>query len=91
MLKKGDVYLMLNTAYDDDERPAAPNPTHYPIHQETYLYFLCPDPNAAYEFLKSKGVQVKPPTVAYYGMKQLYLQDPDGYTLCFQCVAESES
>ena len=91
MLTKTGVTLMLNTAYDDDERPSAPNPAHQRIHQETYLYFDCPDPDAAYEFLKSKGVQAEPPTVAYYGMRQLYLRDPDGYTLCFQRPADSES
>ena len=83
-LKKDGVGLMLNTAYDADERPAVANPAHHTIHQETYLYFQCPDPNAAYEFLKSKGVSVDPPTVAYYGMRQVFLRDPDGYTLCFQ-------
>jgi glyoxylase I family protein len=90
MLQKGSVILMLNTAYDDDERPAVPNPAHHSIHQETYLYFACPDPQAAYGFLKSKGFQLDPPKVAYYGMNQLFLQDPDGYTLCFQCPAEDE-
>lgn len=90
MLEKSGVILMLNTAYDDDERPAAPDPAHNAIHRDTYLYFECPSPNAAYEFLKSKGVQVDPPSIAYYGMKQLYLRDPDGYTLCFQCPAEQE-
>lgn len=34
--------------------------------------------------LRAHGVDVKPPTVAPYGMKQLYVRDPDGYTLCFQ-------
>ena len=28
--------------------------------------------------------EVKEPKVAPYGMKQLYLTDPDGYLLCFQ-------
>jgi glyoxylase I family protein len=90
MLQKSGVTLMLNTAYDDDERPAAPNPAHHSIHQETYLYFLCPDPKAAYEFLKSQGFQLDPPKVAYYGMNQIYVRDPDGYTLCFQCQAETD-
>ena len=88
MLQKDSVTIMLNTAYDDDERPAAPNPNHHAIHRETYLYFMCPNPDAAYEFLKEKGLKLDPPTIAYYGMKQLYLQDPDGYTLCFQWHAE---
>jgi hypothetical protein len=30
------------------------------------------------------GIQVEAPVVAPYGMKQLYLKDPDGYTICFQ-------
>lgn len=89
MLEKSGVNLMLNTAYDDDERPAAPNLAHRSIHQETYLYFMCPDPQAAYTFLKSKGLELEPPKVAYYGVNQLYLHDPDGYTLCFQWPVES--
>jgi catechol 2,3-dioxygenase-like lactoylglutathione lyase family enzyme len=88
MLEKSKVTLMLNTIYDDDERPAMPDPAHHSIHQETCLYFLSPDPQAAYEFLKSKGLQLDPPKVAYYGMNQLYVCDPDGYTLCFQAPAE---
>ncbi len=27
---------------------------------------------------------IKPPQIVYYGMKQLYVADPDGYGLCFQ-------
>jgi hypothetical protein len=27
---------------------------------------------------------VKPPVVTGYGMKQLYLKDPDGYEICLQ-------
>jgi catechol 2,3-dioxygenase-like lactoylglutathione lyase family enzyme len=84
MLEKSGVTVMLNTAYDDDERPPAPNPEHSRIHHDTCLYFACPDPTEAYEFLKSKDVQLGPPTIAPYGMKQLYLNDPDGYNLCFQ-------
>jgi hypothetical protein len=33
------------------------------------------------------GVDAKFPTVAPYGMKQLYLKDPDGYVICFQWPA----
>jgi hypothetical protein len=33
------------------------------------------------------GVDVKEPVIAPYGMKQLYLTDPDGYALCFQWKA----
>ena len=89
MLQKSKVLLMLNTAYEAGERPAAPDPANYKTHEDTCLYFQSPDPDAAYEFLKSQGVPVKPPSVAYYGMRQVYLRDPDGYTLCFQRPEEA--
>jgi glyoxylase I family protein len=86
-LKRGDgTELMLNTAYDEGERPAEPDLARVTAHGDTCLYFHCPDPEAAYQELLAKGVSVKPPKVAPYGMKQLYFRDPDGYGLCFQCL-----
>ncbi|HUP49498.1 MAG TPA: transposase [Thermoanaerobaculia bacterium] len=35
----------------------------------------------------AKGLPVEAPMVTHYGMKQLYLRDPDGYNLCFQWPA----
>src|SRR5262245_31754090 len=84
MLEGGGTTLMLNTAYDDDERPRFPDPQHIAIHHDTCLYFGCPDPDAAYEFLRSRDIYLRPPTNAPYGMRQLYFHDPDGYNLCFQ-------
>ncbi len=82
-LKLNGTDLMLNTAYDDDDRPAAPDPRRIAAH-DTCLYFGCPDVDAAYAYLVSRGVAAKPPKVAPYGMKQLYLKDPDGFGICFQ-------
>jgi catechol 2,3-dioxygenase-like lactoylglutathione lyase family enzyme len=87
-LEKSGVTLMLNTLYDDDERPAAPSPSQHAIHLDTCLYFWVPDPDAVYTFLKASGLELKPPELAYYGMKQVYLRDPDGYNLCFQSPVE---
>jgi hypothetical protein len=42
----------------------------------------------AYLELCAKGIAVKPPQVAPYGMKQMYFRDPDGYALCFQWRSE---
>jgi glyoxylase I family protein len=42
------------------------------------------DLDAVHTLLASKGVVVSPPKVALYGMRQLYVTDPDGYVLCFQ-------
>jgi uncharacterized glyoxalase superfamily protein PhnB len=75
---------MLNTAYESDGRPPKPSPSRVAAHQDASLYFRCRDVEAAYSYLRDKGVEVKPATVAPYGMKQLYLKDPDGYVVCLQ-------
>jgi len=90
MLERNDATLMLNTAFDDDERPDAPDQANIAAHHDTCLYFGCPDVDAAFDYLKEKGVALGPPEIAPYGMKQLYLHDPDGYNLCFQWPVRSE-
>ena len=84
LLRLNGAELMLNTAYELDERPVSPDPSRIGAHQDTTLYFACPDVDGAYGHLRQKGIAAEPPRVAYYGMKQLYVTDPDGYLLCFQ-------
>jgi glyoxylase I family protein len=79
--------LMLNTAYEKDRRPHVPDPVRQAAHDDTALYFGCEDVDEAYRHLKAHGLEVKEPKIAPYGMKQLYLRDPDGYNLCFQWPA----
>ena len=81
MLQLGGAFLMLNARYEDDQRPPKPPPTR---HEDVTLYFACSDVAAVYEHLLMKGIPVTPPAVAYYGMKQLHVKDPDGFELCFQ-------
>ena len=76
--------MMLNTAYESDQRPATADPKRVAAHDDTCLYFGVPEVDAVYGHLCAKGIQVEPPKVAPYGMKQLYVHDPDGYNLCFQ-------
>jgi len=78
---------MLNTAYEKDRRPPGPDPARIAAHDDTCLYFGCPDVDAAYVYLSGRGLALKEPEIAHYGMKQLYLHDPDGYSLCFQWPA----
>jgi catechol 2,3-dioxygenase-like lactoylglutathione lyase family enzyme len=88
MLRLNETEIMLNTAFEsDDERPPVPESARVAAHGDTILYFGCPDTDEAYRHLREKGLDVKPPQVAHYGMKQLYLSDPDGYGLCFQWPA----
>lgn len=84
LLRLGEAEVMLNTAYEQDSRPPQPDPAWIAVHGDTCLYLGSPDVDAVYRHLRERGVDVKEPKVAPYGMKQLYLHDPDGYSLCFQ-------
>ena len=83
--------LMLNNAYENNVRPPAPDRSRIAAHSDTFLYLACPDVDAAYRYLREKGVDAEEPKVAYYGMKQLNISDPDGYRLCFQWPSEPTS
>ena len=86
-LRLGGAWLMLNTAYDEGERPAERDPARQAAHDDVCLYFDCPDPDAAAAELRAKGIAFEGPRIASYGMKQLWFHDPDGYQLCFQTKA----
>ena len=88
LLRLNGVELMLNTAYEEDARPPAPDPARIAAHDDTAIYFGCPNVDTAYAYLRAHGVAANEPKVAHYGMKQLYLHDPDGYNLCFQWPAK---
>jgi glyoxylase I family protein len=79
-LERGGSSLMLQQAEPEDG-PAAGRG------RGVGFYFICDDADAMYAELTSRGLQLSPPQVAYYGMKQLFVPEPDGYSICF----ESES
>ena len=87
-LRLNDSDLMLNDQYEPGNVPSAPPDGRTKWHRDTCLYFGCADPESAYEYLRSKGIDAEPPKIAPYGMKQLYLLDPDGFGICFQCPVE---
>jgi catechol 2,3-dioxygenase-like lactoylglutathione lyase family enzyme len=90
LLTLGNAALMLNTAYDEeDERPAEPDPERVEAHADTALFFGRRDLDGAYEHLREKGVPVREPVVTRYGMRQMWLADPDGFRICFQCPASA--
>ena len=88
LLRLNDTYLMLNTAYEQEFRPPQPETARVAAHSDIGLFFNCPDVDGAYRHLVEQGVAADEPKVAPYGMKQLYVRDPDGYVLCFQCPAD---
>jgi len=88
LLRLNGAEVMLNTAYEQEYRPSQPESARVAAHGDTCLYFGAPDVDAVYRHLRSRGIDVAEPKVAPYGMKQLYVRDPDGYALCFQWPAE---
>jgi len=84
LLRMQGFELMLNTAYEGPDRPPAPVPARAAAHDDSCLFFGCPDVDGAYRHFREKGLELGEPKVAPYGMKQLWLHDPDGYGLCFQ-------
>jgi glyoxylase I family protein len=83
-LRLNGADLMLNDQYEPGHVPEVPPSERTRWHNDTCLYFGCPDLDAAYEYLKSNCIKLDPPKIAPYGMKQLYVSDPDNYNLCFQ-------
>jgi catechol 2,3-dioxygenase-like lactoylglutathione lyase family enzyme len=87
LLELNGSQLMLNTAYEREHRPPRTDPARIAAHGDTCIYFGCPDVDRAYAHLRERGLDLRPPKVAWYGMKQLYLRDPDGFGICFQWKA----
>ncbi|MFM9839920.1 MAG: VOC family protein [Cyclobacteriaceae bacterium] len=82
LLKLNGIEVMLNTAYEKAMRPASPDLIQRAAHQDTTLYFGCPDVDEAYRLLVNKGIDLKKPTITGYGWKAIELTDPDGYAIC---------
>ena len=78
-IERDAVDLMLNTLYDPDQQPDKPDLTRAATHEDVTLYFGCPDVDAAYEELSTKGVTfVRPPTDQPWGLRTAHFADPEG-------------
>ena len=88
-LQRGEINLMLNDQYEHGHVPPEPPAERQKWHRDTCLYFSA-DPDAVYEYLHSQGIEIESPKDAPYGMRQLYLNDPDGYNLCFQQAVKND-
>ena len=53
------------------------------------FYFVCDDVEQLHAELSSRGIQLDPVTVAEYGMKQLFVPEPDGYSVCFESPTDT--
>lgn len=54
-----------------------------PIGASMTLYLECPDLDAMYQKIKNDVTIIKEPSQTWYGMKEFYIRDQDGYILAF--------
>jgi catechol 2,3-dioxygenase-like lactoylglutathione lyase family enzyme len=76
-IERGHSALMLQQALEEDG-PAEGRG------RGVGFFFVCDDADAVHSEFRSRGLQLNAPEVAFYGMKQVFVKDPDGYELCFQ-------
>src|SRR6516165_9677184 len=55
LLRLNGSDLMLNTVYKRERRPPAPDLARMAAHEDTSVYFGCPDVDAAWAHLQAKG------------------------------------
>jgi len=77
-LAREGASLMLQQAEEAEDGPAEGRG------RGVAMYFVCDDAALMYTEFAERGLAVKEPVVAPYGMKQLYVTEPDGYTICFE-------
>ena len=82
-LERAGAAVMLQQE-DEEDGPAAQRG------RGVALFFNCDDAEALHGELGANGLSLAPPELAFYGMNQVFVKDPDGYELCFQSARESQ-
>jgi glyoxylase I family protein len=82
-LERGPVQLMLNTAYNSNERPPDRSDARWSGCRHLALYIDCDDVPALYEEMAGRGLAADPPAETEYGYLAFTAHDPDGYRLIF--------
>ena len=81
-LAKGDIELFLQSRRSfSEDVPAFAQQAE--IGATMTLYMDEEDVDGLYRSIKSSVQVVKPPETTWYGMRELYIRDPDGYVLAF--------
>lgn len=84
-MSRSSASIMLQQAEDDDG-PAGERG------RGVTLYFICDDADSMHADLSSRGLRLAAPSLAPYGMKQVFVPEPDGYSICFESpVADSKA
>ena len=82
LLALGDDHVMLNTAYDSNERPASRDLARTQAHGDTALHFDVPDVAATHAELSAKLSCTE--LRQDHGRRHFSITDPDGFELVFQ-------
>lgn len=82
-LGRGQVELMLNTAYDSNERPPVRSEARWAGCGYIHLYIDCDDVDGLHAEVVKTGCEPEPPARTGYGYRAFAIADPDGYLLVF--------
>jgi uncharacterized glyoxalase superfamily protein PhnB len=82
-LRRDRAELMLNTAYDSNERPPDRGEPRWAGCKHVALYIVCDDVPALYAELSARGLEANPPAPTGYGYLSVSASDPDGYGVIF--------
>lgn len=80
---RGAIDLMLNTAYDSNERPPDRCDARWAGCRHVALYIDCDEVEALYAEMTARGLEADPPAITDYGYLGFSVRDPDGYGLTF--------
>ena len=83
MLRHGQAGIMLNTAYDSNERPPERSDPRWAACRHIQFYIDCDDVAALYTEIRARGGKSAPPAKTGYGYVGFSLSDPDGYKVIF--------
>lgn len=78
-MKFGQAEIMLQQLQDEDNKRLQTSGR-----QEIELYFICEDVDSLHFAFEKAGLRASKPKTAFYAMKQTFLKDPDGRTICFE-------
>lgn len=82
-LRRGQVDLMLNTAYDSNERPAGRTEPRWDACKHIALYMECDSVEDLFAEFSARGLKTRPPARTNYGYIGFSTSDPDGYSVTF--------
>ncbi len=85
MLQAGEVKLMFQARQSLEEE--LPQLMGQPIAASQTLYIEVDDADALHHDIASQAQIIKEPQTSFYGAREVTIQDPNGYLLCFSSPA----